>query len=140
MSKPKRKNLSSAATHDLRSTGASGVTQYHAWYNHLGSADEKKRKMWADKIISAIEQRAIDENDKKLSNFAKLLRDKTKCKIIGIQPYIEYTRVCGNAEALAPNFLHAWGSPVIVCVLKGLPAVLTVGSDFEWSDEFGFMG
>lgn len=140
MKKKLRKNLSSETTENLRSTGPHGVTQYHAWYNHLGLADERTRKEWCDKITSSIEQRAKDESDSKLLNFAKLLRDRSKCKIVGLQPYIEYTRVFGNEEALEPNFLHAWGSPVMVCVMKGLPCVLLVGSDFKWSDEYGFMG
>lgn len=140
MKKPKRKNLSSETAENLRSQPPRGVTQYHAWYNHLGLADAKKRQYWCNVIIEALEERAKEENDKSLLSFSKLLRDKSKCKIIGLQPYIEYTRIKGEQKDLEPNFLHAWGSPVMVCVLKGLPAVVIVGSDFEWSDQYGFMG
>jgi hypothetical protein len=116
------------------------IRQYNDWFDYVSKVGEKERKEWAKKVIEDLKSRAIEERNKKIADFVKLLEDKSKCKIVGFHPFIEYTRVFGHKESLEPNYLHAWGSTVLVCVLKDLPAVLLVGANITWSDNEGFKG
>jgi hypothetical protein len=116
------------------------IRQYNDWYDYVGRVSEKERKEWAKKVIDDLKYRAKVEKNKKIADLVKLLEDKSKCKIVGFHPFIEYARVFGPKESLEPNYLHAWGASVLVCVLKDIPAVMLVGADIEWSDDEGFKG
>lgn len=116
------------------------IKQYNEWFDHLSTMSEADRREWVTGVIGDLKNRSKTEKNKKIADFVSLLEDKTKCKIVGFQPFIEYARVYGDREMLEPNFLHAWGGTVLVCVLKGLPAILLVGADVEWTDFEGFKG
>lgn len=114
----------------------SGVKQYNIWYDRMAAWPAEKREAWVEKVLVLMEAKG----GSKYKELVKMLRDKSKCKIIGISPYIEYARVSGKADMLDYNWLHAWGSPAFVCVMKGLPAVMIIGSDIAWDDISGFTG
>ena len=114
----------------------SKVKQYNLWYNQLASMPASEREKWVEKVLSLMEK----SGNKKTKELVTFLRDKSKCKIVGISPYIEYARVNGSEDMLQYNWLHAWGSPAFVCVMKGAPAVMIIGSDIQWSDVNGFTG
>jgi hypothetical protein len=116
------------------------IRQYNDWFDYIGKVSEKERRQWAKKVIEDLKSRANEERNKKVADLVKLLEDKSKCKIVGFLPFIEYARIFGPKETLEPNYLHAWGSTVLICVLNGLPAILLVGANINWSDDEGFKG
>lgn len=116
------------------------IRQYNDWYDHIGSLTQAEREKWAKSVIDDLKERVKKEKNKKIAQLIELLEDKSKCKIVGFHPYIEYMRVRGDKEALEPNYLHAWGGISLVCVIKDLPCVMIVNADMEWTDHEGFKG
>lgn len=116
------------------------IRQYNDWFDHVSRSSEKERLEVVKSVIDDLKWRAKTESNKKIAELVKLLEDKSKCKVVGFMPFIEYARVFGRKEMLEPNYLHAWGGMVLVCVLKNLPCVMVVGADIEWTDHEGFKG
>jgi hypothetical protein len=118
----------------------SEIRQYNDWFDHVSRLSEKERKKWVEGVILDLRNQAKEQKNKKIARLADMLEDKSQCKVIGFHPFIEYSRVFGHKEMLEPNFLHAWGGVVLVCAMKGLPAVMLIGADIEWNDDEGFKG
>jgi len=119
---------------------AADIKRYNSWYDHVSVLSAKERNDEIKEIISDLKHRAKVEKNKKVAQLAELLEDKSKCKVVGFMPYIEYCRAFGSADMLNANYLHAWGGAALVVKLHDLPATMIVTVDMVWTDHEGFKG
>lgn len=107
-----------------------GVKRYNPWFMHIHSLAEKQRKEWVRKVIDEVRAEGLRKKSKEIEAMADFLSDSSKCQIIGFCPYVEYTRVSGDLEH---SYLHAFGSPLLLCKVKNLPSLMIIGPGIKWN-------
>lgn len=100
------------------------IKRYNPWFFHIHSLVEKQRKEWTRKVIDEVRALGIKKRSKEIQAMADFLSDSSRCKILGFCPYVEYTRITGDLDH---SFLHAFGSPVLLCKVDKLPSLMIVG-------------
>lgn len=73
--------------------------EYPLWYKQLFSLDEKKRKQTVSKIMDTIK-----ESKPEAYEFIK----RMNCKLVGVQPKIEYSLVSSNEGELNCTWIHGF--------------------------------